>query len=136
VAVVLDNEPVRALAEPRHRKHRRTIAALDAVAARNGRRPGSTAGLVPTAVRVEAAIDRRAVSAAALGRHRVVDVPLDAATADLAATLRSHGSTIDACLAAAAASTVASRVLVLTSDPEDIARLVAALDAAVAVHRL
>ena len=55
--VVLDNEAVQALADPAHRKHRRVLAVVEAVAARHLRRSGSVRLVVPTSVRVEAGWD-------------------------------------------------------------------------------
>ncbi len=135
--VVLDNEAVQALLDPDHRKHRRVLAAVEAVTARALRRAGSACLVVPTAVRVEAGWDRRAPGAAAINRIRVNDAPLDRPTADRAAGVR-HAlgvSVADAHLAAVIAST-AGPVAVLTSDVADVHRIAGHLDADVTVVAL
>ncbi|MCA1676225.1 MAG: hypothetical protein LC799_29975 [Actinobacteria bacterium] len=128
--VVLDNEAVQALLDPDHRKHRRVLAAVEAVTARALRRAGSTGLVVPTAVRVEAGWDRRAPGAAAINRMRVHDAPLDRPAADRAAGVR-HAlgvSVADAHLAAVIVS-AAGPVAVLTSDVVDLRRIAGHLDA-------
>ena len=122
--VVLDNEAVQALADPDHRKHRRVLAVLEAVAARNLRRAGSVRLVVPTAVRVEAGWDRRARGAAAVNRLRVADVALDAETTDQAAGMRAAlaVSVADAHLGAVL-ETTAEPHAVLTSDRKDLRRI-------------
>jgi uncharacterized phosphosugar-binding protein len=136
--LVLDNEALQALVVPGHRKHRSVLAFVDAVATRNRRRPGAALVVVPTAVRVEAAVDRRSRDGVSLGRHRVADVVLDRENADQAAGLRHvGGSAVDACVAQAAAVVVAGRVTVLTADLTDIPRLLAEAGADRAIaHRL
>lgn len=118
--VVFDNEAVQALADPRHRKHRRVLAVVEAVAARNLRRAGTVRLVVPSAVRVEAGWDRRTPRAAALNRLRIDDAPLDTPLADRAAGIRSAlaVSVADAHLAAALDTTVGPHAL-LTSDTDD-----------------
>lgn len=136
-SVVLDNEAAQALLNPDHRKHRRTLAAVEAVTARALRRAGSARLVVPTAVRVEAGWDRRARGAAAINRLRFDDAPLDRPAADRAAGVR-HAlgvSVADAHLAAVIAST-AGPVAVLTSDVADIRRIASHLDADVTVVAL
>ena len=131
--VVLDNEAVQALADPSHRKHRRVMAVVEAVAARNLRRTGSVRLVVPTAVRVEAGWNRQAAGAAALNRLRVDDHPLDAGAADRAADVRSSlaVSVADAHLAAVLA-VAAGPHAVVTSDAGDLRRVAEHLG--VAVH--
>jgi len=122
--VVLDNEAVQALADPAHRKHRRVIAVVEAVAARNLRRAGSVRLVVPTAVRVEACWSRQSPGGATLNRLRVGDDPLDGGAADRAAAVRSAlaVSVADAHLAATLA-VAAGPHAVLTSDAGDVRRI-------------
>lgn len=133
-SLVLDNEAVQALHDPRHRKHRRALAFVEAMVAR-GRR--GAAPTVPTAVRVEAGWDRRAVGAAVINRLRVTDAPLDRADADVAASLVAalRISVADAHLGATLAALHAG-CAVVTSDVADVRRLAAYLDAPVTVVAL
>ncbi len=119
--VVLDNEAVQALTDPTHRKHRRVLAVVEAVAARNLRRAGAVRLVVPTSVRVEAGWDRRTPGAAAINRLRVDDHALDAGSADRAACVRSAltVSVADAHLAAVVATTDGPHA-VLSSDADDV----------------
>ena len=125
-SVVLDNEAVQALTDASHAKHRRAMALVEAIAAKNRTRSGSQRLLVPTAVRVEAGWSRTAPSAAALNRLRVTDHDLDATAADRAASIRSalHVSVADAHLGAVLA-TAMKPVAVITSDTEDARRVAA-----------
>lgn len=134
---MLDNEALQALATPDHAKHRSLVRFLEAANTRNRRTPGSVAVVAPTAVRVEAGIDRRSPSTASLARHRVVDVALDSRRADRAVALRgAGGSAVDACVAEVAASVLDADVTVLTADLTDLPRLLAAAGAGRAeVHR-
>ncbi|MGH8905062.1 MAG: hypothetical protein ACRD0K_00710 [Egibacteraceae bacterium] len=127
--VVLDNEAVQALADFSHRKHRRVLAVVEAIAARNLRRAGSVRLVVPTAVRVEAGWDRRAPRAAAVNRLRVHGALLDTAAADRAARACSALaiSVADAHVAAALDATSGPHA-VLTSDIEDLRRIAEHLD--------
>lgn len=131
---VLDNEAVQALADPAHRKHRRVLAVVEAVAARNLRRSGSVRLVVPTAVRVEAGWDRRGAKAAALNRLRVDDAPLDSAMADRAARARTALaiSVADAHLTASLQGAAPPQA-VLTSDTDDARRIAQYLGIAIAV---
>lgn len=121
---IVDNEAVQALADPGHRKHRRVLTVVEAVAARNLRRAGSARLVVPTAVRVEAGWDRRAAKAAALNRLRVDDTPLGTVDADRAAHTRTAVgvSVADAHLAAVLRATTGPHA-VLTSDTHDVRRI-------------
>lgn len=123
-SVVLDNEAVQALTDVSHAKHRRAMALMEAIAAKNRTRSGSQRLLVPTAVRVEAGWNRTAPSAAALNRLRVTDHDLDASTADKAASIRSalHISVADAHLGVVLATAI-EPVAVITSDTEDARRV-------------
>ena len=134
---VLDNEAVQALMDPAHRKHRRALAFVQVAAARNLRRAGTVALVVPTAVRVEAEWDRTAPRASAINRLRIVDHLLDRVVANGAARLRAAlgVSVADAHLGAAVASTV-GHVSVLTSDVDDVTRVAGHLRRSVTVVRL
>jgi hypothetical protein len=122
-AVLLDNEAVAAVRDPRHAKHRRLLAHLQAAVDRN-RRGGDVRVVVPTAVRVEAGWDRTEPAAAALNRFRVDDHPLDTPAANLAAGIvtRDRVSVADAHLGATVRMLRGADVVVLTSDPADIRR--------------
>ncbi|MGH3830479.1 MAG: hypothetical protein ACRDRS_08505 [Pseudonocardiaceae bacterium] len=136
-SVVLDNEAVQAMLDPDHRKHRRVLAAVEAVTARSLRRAGSVRLVVPTAVRVEASWDRRAPGAAAINQLRADDAPLDRPAADHAADVRRvlGVSVADAHLAAVIANTTGP-VAVLTSDVADIHRIAGYVHADVTVVAL
>jgi hypothetical protein len=117
--VLLDNEAVQALLDPAHRKHRRALAHVQVVAERK-RKAQPIALAVPTTIRL-----------------RIGDLPLDRQAADAAASLRRqhHVSVADAHVGASATDAAASgRVTVLTSDPDDVRRMVG--DAAVTIVRL
>lgn len=130
--VVLDNEAVQALTDTGSPKHRAVVAHLAGVAARR-RRGRVVEVVVPTAVRVEAAWDRTAPSAAAVNRFPVRDHALDAASADVAAQIQRATSTgvADAHVGATVRSCASSEVVVLTSDPSDVATVCAAYDVTV-----
>ena len=135
--VVFDNEPVQALLDPRHAKHRRALALVEATVARNLRRAGSQQLAVPTAVRVEAGWARRASRAAAINRLRVTDATLDGEAADRAVAIRSAlgVSVPDAHLGAVMGSATAP-VVVVTSDVDDVERAAHHLGRTVTVVRL
>ena len=135
---MLDNEALQALSAPDHPKHRLVVAYLEAANGRNSRHAGTATVLVPTVVRVEAAIDRRAPSTASLARFRVADVTLDLHRADRAAALRrAGGSAVDACVAEVAASVMHGEITVLTADLSDLPSLLGAAGASrVQVHRI
>jgi hypothetical protein len=130
--VVLDNEPVQALADPAHPKHRRALSQVQVVASRK-RRAVPISVAVPTAVRVEAGWDRTSPAWAFLNRLRIVDIPLDAAHANLAAGIRyrSRVSATDAHIGAVVQAALADEITVVTSDPADMR--VAAGDRAVTI---
>lgn len=121
-SIVLDNEAVQALADPHSAKHRAVVAHLAGAASRR-RRGRVVEAVVPTAVRVEAAWDRTAPSAAAINRFPVRDHPLDSPAADVAAQIQRATSTgvADAHIGATVRSLSSTDVVVLTSDPADIA---------------
>ena len=122
--VILDNEAVQALIDPAHRKHRRLLAAIEAVAARNRRCAASVRLLVPTTVRVEACWDRQARGSAVINQLRVGDVVLDSAAADLATRVRTAlGVSVADSHIAAVLGTEPGPHAVVTSDAEDIRRI-------------
>lgn len=131
-AVILDNEPVQALLDPRHRRHRRVAALLTEASGRNLRRPGAMRIIVPVAVRVEAGWDRSNPATANANRiARPVDQQLDGAAADRAVQLRHDTgvSVVDASVGHAF-EVAPQPVAVLTSDVDDMARLRAVTRAA------
>lgn len=119
-ALVLDNEAVQALADVEHPKHRTALAHLEAIKSRR-RRGAHMEAFVPTAVRVEARWDRGEAAAALINRLHVQDRPLDARSANVAASIASrvHASVADAHIGAVVRSLVADEVVVLGSDPGD-----------------
>lgn len=121
--LILDNAAVQALIDPEHRRHRLVLAHLAAVVTR--RRKGRPVTIVvPTAVRVEAGWDRSDPRVATANRLRVGDAHLDTPTADLAADIvrRSDVGVADAHVGAVARTLEADDIVVLTSDPDDMAR--------------
>ncbi len=124
--VVLDNEAVQALRSTAHPEHARVVSHVQVIARRK-RKAARLDVVVPTAVRVEAGWDRRAAAAALVNRLRIADVPLDTATADVAAEIaaRLHVSVADAHIGAVVrAAADPGRVAIITSDPGDIAAVV------------
>jgi hypothetical protein len=123
--IVLDSEPVKALQDPAHRKHRQVVSQFQVVAIRK-RRAVPVEVVVPTAVRAEAGWDRTSPAWAFANRLRIADVPLDAAHANTAAAIsnQTRVSVADAHVGAVIQSAPAAQVTVVTSDPSDI-RLVA-----------
>ena len=121
-SIVLDNEAVQALTDPQNAKHRTVVAHLAGVISR--RRPGRTVEVVvPTAVRVEAAWDRTSPSSAGINRFPIHDDALDAPAADLAASIQRATLTgvADSHLGATVQRQTSSEIVVLTSDPKDVA---------------
>jgi len=131
--VVLDNEPVQALADPAHPKHRQALSQVQVVANRK-RRAMPISIAVPTAVRVEAGWDRTSTAWAFLNRLRILDVPLDTTHANLAAGIRYRAriSVADAHIGAVVQTAPADDITVVTSDPADM-RLAAGVRAATIV---
>lgn len=124
-AVVLDNEAVQALRDERHPKHRLLLAHMAALAGRRNRGRKDEI-FVPLAVRVEAGWDRTRPAAATINRLRVVDHVLGAPDANQAAAIVAdlHGiSVADAHLGVVVQSLPHDDVVVLTSDPGDVARV-------------
>lgn len=122
--VVLDNEAVQALANPRHRKHQKALGFVQGISRRNVRRKTQVRVVVPTSVRVEAGWDRTHSRAAAINRLHIVDAPLDGAAADRAARIRAAlgVSVADAHLGAVLEATPGPHA-VLTSDVDDVRRM-------------
>lgn len=131
--VVLDNESVQALRRTDHPKHALVIAHVQVVAQRK-RKAIPLDVVVPTAVRVEAGWDRRAPASASVNHLRIRDVPLDPASADVAAGLVAglHVSVADAHIGATVHA-VADRgpVTIVTSDPADMAAVVDSVPATI-----
>lgn len=136
-SVVLDNEAVQALTDPRHAKHRRALALVEATAARNRRRAGSQRLVVPTAVRVEAGWDRTEPRAAVINRLRVTDHSLDSVAANRAASIRTAltVSVPDAHLGATLAA-LSEPTSVITSDTDDVGRIASHLRVQPTIVRL
>lgn len=137
MTIVLDNEAAQALADIHHTKHRAVLTYVYAATRRSHRRAVRAEVLVPTAVRVEASIDRNAPAMAAFGRLRVVDVPLDSVRANGAVRLRAlaGGSAVDACVAELATS-LEGNVTVLTADLTDVPALLSAASSGAVVHQI
>jgi len=123
--VVLDCEAVQALRDPGHPKHRRVVSHAQVVASRK-RRAVAIQAMTPTAVRVEAGWDRTSPAWAFPNRLRIIDSPLDTASANTAAGIRDRTgvSVADSHLGAVIQSTPHDQITVVTSDPDDM-RLVA-----------
>ena len=120
-AVVLDNEAVQALMDVQHRKHRRVLAHLAAIAGAK-RRGRVVTPLVPTAIRVKAGWDRTRPTAALIKRLQIRDATLDGSAADVAAAVADENrvSVADAHLAQVARhAATTGGVTVLTSDRAD-----------------
>lgn len=120
--VVLDNEPVQALRDATHPKHRAVVAHLEGAVSR--RRRGTVVdAVVLTTVRVKAGWNRSSPGAAAINRFRLLDHVLDAPAANVAATIRARCrlGAADAHIGATVRSISSGDVVVLTSDPTDIA---------------
>lgn len=122
--LILDNEPVQALLDPRH-QHRAAMAFLEVPAMRNRRKAGAMSVVVPTTVRVEAGWDRTASRSATANRLPIMDDVLDSRTANQAARLsRTLGvSPADAHIGAALQAAQGD-VSILTSDVADLRRVV------------
>jgi hypothetical protein len=120
--LVLDNGAVQALTDVAHAKHRTVVAHLAGAVTR--RRLGTVVdAVVRTTVLVEAGWDRTTPAAAAINRFRVRDHILDAPTANLAASIQARCGLgpADAHIGATVRSVSSGDVVVLTSDPTDIA---------------
>lgn len=129
-ALVLDNEALQALADPRHSKHRVMLEKIAAVKYESGR-GASVRVVTPTAVRVEALVSRRTAGTASLGRFNVQDIALDSTRTDRCVTLAAAASAtaVDATVAEAAEGEARTRLVsVYTSDVGDLTRLVAQVD--------
>jgi predicted nucleic acid-binding protein len=122
--ILLNNEAVRALQDPGHRKHRQVVSQFQVVAIRKRRAVQIEVG-VPTAVRVEAGWERTSPAWAFANRLRIADIPLDAAQANAAAAIRNRTgvSVADAHIGAVIQAAPVTQVTVVTSDPADIRRV-------------
>lgn len=121
--VVLDAEMVHALGTVQSKKHRRALALAEAD---HDLRARKTVLVVPSTVRVEAGWDHTMPRWAAINRLKVTDHYLDLRSTDAAARLRTdHGvSAADAHIGAlVGARTSGDDVVVVTSDPDDIAKV-------------
>jgi predicted nucleic acid-binding protein len=123
--VVLDNEAVQALASPRHPKHKRALSYVEVVERRK-RNAATISLLAPTSVRVEAGWDRSSAQWAFLNRLRIIDACLDSASANAAAAIRERVqvSVADAHIGATVQTAPDADITVVTSDPEDIRKVV------------
>lgn len=124
--VVLDDEAIQALRATGHPKHVRVVAHVQVVAQRK-RRATPVDVVVPTAVRVEAGWDRRAPASALINHLRVSDVPLESASANVAAELVAdlRVSVADAHVGAVVSAVGdLGPVTIITSDPDDIAAVI------------
>jgi len=124
--IVLDNEAVQALSDPSHKKHVHVLSQVRMVAGRKSRDLSVTV-VVPTAVRVEAGWDRTVPAWAFLNGLRIGDITLDGRNANIAASIRQGArvSVADAHIGAVIQAATATKVTVITSDPEDIRRVAA-----------
>lgn len=125
--VVLDNEAVQALSHPAHKKHVHVMSHVQVVVADRKARGLPVTVVVPTAVRVEAGWDRTMPVWAFLNRLLISDITLDGSSANVAASIRqdAHVSVADAHIGAVIQAATATKVTVITSDPEDIRRVAA-----------
>ena len=124
--VILDNEAVQAILQPHHPKFRSVAARVEAARWRSANHTQVSLH-VPATVQVEAGWDRTSPRAARLNRYPITINPLDASTADAAARIVAEYSVTPAnahigvlCQKHATGNI---RVIVLTSDPEDIVRV-------------
>jgi hypothetical protein len=134
-SVVFDKEPLQALADVEHPKHKVMLAKLRAVQHESSQ--GRQVRVVtPTAVRVEALVSRQAPGAAGLGLFRVRDVSLDTSRADRCVAIAAACSStpVDTAVGQVAEEQAgAGIVTVYTSDLTDITRIVRHLNNA---HRV
>jgi predicted nucleic acid-binding protein len=127
--LVLDNEAVQALRDPAHSKHLQVVSLMQVVAGRKARAL-TIEVVVPTTVRVEEGWDRTSPARTLANRLRVSDIPLDAANASTAATIRirTKVSVADAHLGAVFQTAGAADLSVVTSDVADMHRVAGAAD--------
>lgn len=134
--VVLDNEAVVALADLGHPKHTAVVAVLEVTNQRR-RRNEHLRVVVPKAGRVEAGSDRTNPDGAELNRtSRAADVSLDAGATNRCVRLRqlvTEASVVDVTVAEAAESAPLQPVTIVTSDVDDMNRLVGHLGVPVVV---
>jgi hypothetical protein len=131
IVAVLDNEPLQAVADPTHSKHRELMKLIEAVTQR-GRRAQRATIVVSTVVRLEAGLNRQGPAAALLGNLRVRDEELTAGRADRAVALSAaaSGTPADAATAQLAeqAATSGAKVTIYTSDRTDLPALIDAMN--------
>ena len=124
-AVILDNEAVQAILRPSHPKFRSVASRLEAARWRSPNLTRVTLH-VPTTVQVEAGWDRTSASAARLNRYPIRLDALDRENANEAArvVMEARVSPADAHLGVLCQrlTSIGERVIVLTSDPDDILR--------------
>lgn len=135
--VVLDNEAVAALANPRHPKHRTLLTYVEGIAQRRARHPSQRI-LVPVAVRIEAGWDRTSRKAAVINRvSGARDVALTGEAANSAQRLRAATgvSVVDATVGEAAEA-APKPVVILTSDVDDMRALASRISGEVRVERV
>ena len=125
--LLLGCEAVQALQNPHHPKHSQ-VANIIAANAHRGRRsaPAALRVVVPVAVRIKAGWDRTASTASNINRlTQALDIPCGNVDANLAVRLRTaipQLSVVDSTIGAAIASS-SPPVRILTSDAEDMGRL-------------
>lgn len=129
--IIFDNEPIQAVADIHHPKHRTVIAFLQVIADRKNKAV-SVSAIVPTTVRVEAGWDASDPRWAFANRLRIADSPLDRHNASIAASIRNrigtHISVADAHVGAVIQSQATGDVTVLTSDPDDVGAIAGSLN--------
>ncbi len=126
--LILDNEAVQALADPRHRKHRRVLAMVDVLATRGRRGVPHSALIVPAAVQVEAGWDRGAARSGPLNRLRAQRPGLDGPGADRAAAIvAALGVSVADAHVGQVLADIGGAPAVFTSDPHDMGRIAAEL---------
>ena len=130
--IILDTEAMQAISDENHPKHAEAISYAELTRQRKKRLQQARV-VVPTCVRVEAALDHRKPASAAFNRFGIDDIGLDQTTASVAAHIRcQHGAQIsvtDAHLGATVLQRFANDdVTIITSDPADMALVSAPVD--------
>lgn len=124
--VILDNEAVQAILQPHHPKFRAVASRLEAARWRSANHTRVTLH-VPATVQVEAGWDRTSPGSVQINRYPVTISALDSPSADAAARIVAEHSVTpaDAHIGVLCQkyATQHTRVIVLTSDPEDILRV-------------
>jgi predicted nucleic acid-binding protein len=121
--VILDNEAVRALWSPEHRKHRRGLSHVQVTAMRKRKGRRAAEIVVPVSVRVEAGWDRTDARAAFINLLGIRDAPLDKESGNRAAAIsvERRVSVADAHVGATAqlVRVDTGPVTIISSDPDD-----------------